>query len=262
MLTPRSHHPASRRRRAVRPAAGARRDRPRWFRRTRRCAVIGESGCGKTVLLKLIVGLLAADRGRGALRRHAAPDASRNATSRGCGCASGFSSSRRRCSTASTSSTTSRSASRAKGGLTEPEIAKRVRERLHEVGLPAAVEPKMPAELSGGMRKRVGLARALALDPDVMLYDEPTTGLDPIMTDVINELILQTRARRPVTERHRHPRDADGAEVRRARGDALPAMPGSPPASRRSSSTARPTTSQPPRTTACGSSSRGRRWNG
>jgi phospholipid/cholesterol/gamma-HCH transport system ATP-binding protein len=74
-----------------------------------------------------------------------------------------------------------------------------VRERVLEVGLPAAAETKMPAELSGGMRKRVGLARALALDPDVMLYDEPTTGLDPIMTDVINELILRTRARRPVT---------------------------------------------------------------
>ena len=49
------------------------------------------------------------------------------------------------------------------------------------------------------MKKRVGLARALALDPEVMLYDEPTTGLDPIMTDVINELIQQTRRRRPVT---------------------------------------------------------------
>jgi phospholipid/cholesterol/gamma-HCH transport system ATP-binding protein len=71
--------------------------------------------------------------------------------------------------------------------------------RLAEVGLPDSVVVRKPAELSGGMRKRVGLARALVMSPELMLYDEPTTGLDPIMSDVINELILRTRKRYPVT---------------------------------------------------------------
>ncbi|QDT36671.1 ABC transporter ATP-binding protein [Stratiformator vulcanicus] len=83
--------------------------------------------------------------------------------------------------------------------MSEREIDQIVRERVREVGLPDAACDRKPAELSGGMKKRVGLARALALSPEVMFYDEPTTGLDPVMSDVINELILQTAERQGVT---------------------------------------------------------------
>lgn len=72
------------------------------------------------------------------------------------------------------------------------EIIEIVHEKLAAVGLPG-VEKKMPSELSGGMRKRVGLARALAMDPQIILFDEPTTGLDPIMTEAINDLIITTQ---------------------------------------------------------------------
>jgi phospholipid/cholesterol/gamma-HCH transport system ATP-binding protein len=78
------------------------------------------------------------------------------------------------------------------------EIAENVKKHLGLVGLPD-VGKKMPAELSGGQRKRVALARAIALDPDVVLYDEPTTGLDPIRADVINELILKLQRELNIT---------------------------------------------------------------
>ena len=78
------------------------------------------------------------------------------------------------------------------------EVREIVAHRLKMVGLPG-IEKKMPAELSGGQRKRVALARAIALEPQVILYDEPTTGLDPVRSDVINQLILKLQHEMKVT---------------------------------------------------------------
>lgn len=160
--------------------------------------VIGESGCGKTVLLKLLIGLLRPTRGRVLFDGRAWQELRERELVQ----------QRRRLGFLFQGAALFDSLTvydnvafglREQGGLSEADIRERVRQRLQEVGLPPGIEHKWPAELSGGMKKRVGLARALALEPEVMLYDEPTTGLDPIMSDVINELILQTRRRHPVT---------------------------------------------------------------
>ena len=82
--------------------------------------------------------------------------------------------------------------------MSEEEIRERIRETLHLVGL-EGIEDKDPAELSGGMRKRVALARAIALAPSIILYDEPTTGLDPTNTEKINELIMDMDEKLGVT---------------------------------------------------------------
>lgn len=87
---------------------------------------------------------------------------------------------------------------RREGVLPEEEIAHRVAHVLDLVDLPG-IEAKNPSELSGGMRKRVGLARAIVYHPQIVLYDEPTTGLDPIASDSIDKLILRVRDRLQVT---------------------------------------------------------------
>ncbi|HVK07634.1 MAG TPA: ATP-binding cassette domain-containing protein [Gemmataceae bacterium] len=160
--------------------------------------VIGESGCGKTVLLKLIVGLLQPTAGRVLFEEQALGDRTPDE----------LTAVRRRIGFLFQGAALFDSLTvyenvayplRALHSLSESAIRDRVHDRVREVGLPETAVRKSPAELSGGMRKRVGLARALALDPEVMLYDEPTTGLDPVMTELVNELIIQTRERRPVT---------------------------------------------------------------
>ncbi len=82
--------------------------------------------------------------------------------------------------------------------LSEEQVRRIAREKLELVGL-SQVDDLRPSELSGGMKKRVGLARAIAMDPPVILYDEPTTGLDPIMADVINQLIRRLQATLQIT---------------------------------------------------------------
>jgi phospholipid/cholesterol/gamma-HCH transport system ATP-binding protein len=81
---------------------------------------------------------------------------------------------------------------REKTTMTETEISKKVQERLDQVGL-EGMGYKYPAELSGGMRKRAGLARALIMDPEIVLFDEPTTGLDPVLATGIHQLIARTQ---------------------------------------------------------------------
>jgi len=159
--------------------------------------IIGRSGCGKSVLLKHIIGLLRPDKGRifidgeditsytneklyelrqrfGMLFQASALfDSLTVEENVGLGL-------------------------REHRLLPEDKIKEKVQEKLRVVGL-SGVENLMPSALSGGMRKRVGLARAIAMDPDFVLYDEPTTGLDPIMADAINDLITNLRNKLSIT---------------------------------------------------------------
>ncbi len=161
-------------------------------------AIIGESGCGKTVLLKTVIGLLQPTRGSVIFDGQDMARLGERALARQ-RIRFGFVFQQAALFDSMTIAQNVAFPLRQHSRKTAAEIEEIIIARLAEVGLPENVRSKKPAELSGGMRKRVGLARALALEPEVVLYDEPTTGLDPIMSDVINELILGTRRRHPVT---------------------------------------------------------------
>ena len=160
--------------------------------------LIGESGCGKSVMLKLIMGMVEPSHGEVSWfgqplksRRESEIHADRLRFGYLFQGAALFDS--------LTVFENIAFGLRHNTRMSDSQTTQIVHERLRDVGLTTSVCGKKPAELSGGMKKRVGLARALALNPEIVLYDEPTTGLDPIMTDIINELIVRTRERQPVT---------------------------------------------------------------
>jgi phospholipid/cholesterol/gamma-HCH transport system ATP-binding protein len=159
--------------------------------------ILGRSGSGKSVLLKHIIGLMHPDEGRIVVDGEDIAHLSENDLNRV----------RRRFGMLFQGAALFDSLTvgenialpmREHLRVEEAEIRRRVAERLSWVGL-QGLEDMKPSSLSGGMKKRVGLARAVAIDPAYILYDEPTTGLDPIMSDVINQLIRSIQRRLNVT---------------------------------------------------------------
>ncbi len=153
--------------------------------------VIGKSGVGKSVLLKHLIGLLKPDRGRILV------DGVDIATLRG----RDLRDFKKHFAVLFQGGALFDSLNvfeniafplREKTSLPEAEIARRVRLRLEQMHLSSEVEPKFPDELSGGMKKRVALARAMVQEPEIILFDEPVTGLDPPMTNTVFHLIKKT----------------------------------------------------------------------
>ena len=159
--------------------------------------IIGQSGSGKSVLLKHILGLIRPDRGSiivDGVDICGSSEAELNNIRRKFGllfqAAALFDS-------LTVAQNVSFGLERYRD-LSPKELQKRVKETLAMVGL-REIEQLMPHELSGGMKKRVGLARAIAYKPEIMLYDEPSTGIDPIRADAINELIIKMKQQFRIT---------------------------------------------------------------
>jgi phospholipid/cholesterol/gamma-HCH transport system ATP-binding protein len=159
--------------------------------------IVGQTGCGKSVLIKHIIGLLKPDSGQIVVN---GVDITRLKHSEFTGILKNFG-------VLFQSSALFDSMTVGENvafpllehtGLSQAKVMDIVKEKLAIVGL-KGVERLYPSELSGGMKKRVGLARAIALDPKVLIFDEPTTGLDPVMSDTIDNLIMNTQKHLGVT---------------------------------------------------------------
>ncbi len=159
--------------------------------------VIGGSGSGKSVLIKNVIGLLVPDAGHVTVDGKIVAELKRtelNKLRRRMGMLFQYAALFDSMNVGENVAFALRQHTKMK----DTEIKDRVEEVLGWVGL-EGVEEQWPAELSGGMKKRAGLARAIALGPEIMLYDEPTTGLDPILADQINDLIIDLNERLHVT---------------------------------------------------------------
>ncbi|MDB6037190.1 MAG: transporter-related protein, partial [Verrucomicrobiales bacterium] len=159
--------------------------------------IIGRSGCGKSILLKNLIGLIQPDSGDVLINGESIGGMEERQLLRV----------RRKFGMLFQSAalfdslTVAENISfvlRREGKLSDSEIRERVAETLALVDL-SGIEEKKPSELSGGMRKRVGLARAIVYKPEILLYDEPTTGLDPVVSDSIDQLLLRVCQQLKVT---------------------------------------------------------------
>ena len=219
-------------------------------------AIIGESGCGKTVLLKTMIGLVRPTQGSVHFDDQDLAELNDRQLSQQ-RLRFGFVFQNAALFDSMTVGQNVAFPLRQQGHTQQEDIQRASWPGWPKSGLPDSVVSKKPAELSGGMRKRVGIARASVMNPELMLYDEPTTGLDPIMSDVINELMMRARHRHSVTSvivTH------DMRTARKVADRVVMVFPVTRlgPTNRRSSSTARRANWIAPRIAACASLCRGK----